>query len=811
MKRNYFTLVVLIALCCLSSTIYAATITVDSLRFKPVFDSLKTVGGGTISLSMDMPIRIAKSTTYTLESDASNPININTNQFKIISIGDGTSADSCFLKIGNNVNITGSNLVITGFKRGHIRIAGGSVNCITTTTGASAISNNDGWIFMSGGTVSVNATGLVAGNTASAIYDYNYMSLIVTGGTISATGDYTKGIVVADLGNGIVKPLSGATINASGTKAYAIQQLGGGSPLIIGNNLTITTTSTDGTDAALVNGGATATMLIPSNVTNLNITSTTPYKLDNSAAVLIDFRNVTLTPNPANNTAFVNPTNVALTAAGNTTMAFGSTKIYYSYGVTPTATSPSIANGGNILASSSTTTIIASIGAPVATYNTTIYTFTYTVQNATGAKMIATFADLQAAYTASQTGAAGTTQMQFLANITTSGAYSFVPDAAHPITIDANGYSFITGSSGTLGGSLLITSSTTTGIIKIAGAYTTNISGGTYTVNGNAPVIYANSGSGVTDAATKLILSNSTFTVNGTSNAAGIVKFATSNGNLLSATGCTFNTSAKGITFNCVGPQNITISGCTLNVAGSDASSIAISQSPTSQASNYLTIDGLALTMNAGTVVYWNASANKNITAIIKDMTVTGTPNILTNTVGTLGTRKFYDFRAFTPTATPVAGNYNAVQNVTLSLNPTAVLPVDAAGATIVYTTDGTEPATSSAVYSLPIPINSATVIKAAAIKDGFMGKSVSFNYSFTTATANLSADNLEVYPTVVESILTLSQPVSQVQVLNLVGKKIMGKTNVNSLDLSDLKSGIYILNAEVSNNIFKTFKVIKK
>ena len=100
MKKNYFKLIAL-ALFCLFSASVSSQIAVDSLRFKTVFDSLKTVGGGSMSLTMDIPIRIAKSTTYALESNASNPININTNQFKIIAVGDGTSADSCFLKIGN--------------------------------------------------------------------------------------------------------------------------------------------------------------------------------------------------------------------------------------------------------------------------------------------------------------------------------------------------------------------------------------------------------------------------------------------------------------------------------------------------------------------------------------------------------------------------------------------------------------------------------------------------------------------------------------------------------------------------------------
>lgn len=70
-----------------------------------------------------------------------------------------------------------------------------------------------------------------------------------------------------------------------------------------------------------------------------------------------------------------------------------------------------------------------------------------------------------------------------------------------------------------------------------------------------------------------------------------------------------------------------------------------------------------------------------------------------------------------TPTFSPAAGTYNEAQNVTISCTT--------AGATIYYTTDGTAPTTSSAVYSTPIAISTTTTVKAMAVKTGMDNSSV--------------------------------------------------------------------------------------
>jgi formylglycine-generating enzyme required for sulfatase activity len=64
-----------------------------------------------------------------------------------------------------------------------------------------------------------------------------------------------------------------------------------------------------------------------------------------------------------------------------------------------------------------------------------------------------------------------------------------------------------------------------------------------------------------------------------------------------------------------------------------------------------------------------------------------------------------------TPSFTPPGGRYTSSQTVTMQSTTL--------GVTIVYPTDGTEPNSSSQVYSNPINVNRSTTIKAKAFRDG--------------------------------------------------------------------------------------------
>jgi len=70
-----------------------------------------------------------------------------------------------------------------------------------------------------------------------------------------------------------------------------------------------------------------------------------------------------------------------------------------------------------------------------------------------------------------------------------------------------------------------------------------------------------------------------------------------------------------------------------------------------------------------------------------------------------------YKINVPTPTFTPAAGTYASPQSVTITDS--------VSNATIYYTTDGTAPSTSSAVYSAPISVNSNETLKAMAVASG--------------------------------------------------------------------------------------------
>ena len=87
-----------------------------------------------------------------------------------------------------------------------------------------------------------------------------------------------------------------------------------------------------------------------------------------------------------------------------------------------------------------------------------------------------------------------------------------------------------------------------------------------------------------------------------------------------------------------------------------------------------------------------------------------------------------------TPTFTPKAGEYNAVQNVTIACTTN--------GATIHYTTNGDTPTAESTEYTAAIPVSTTTTIKAIAVKDGMNNSAVATATYTINTTPTPSQDN---------------------------------------------------------------------
>ena len=122
----------------------------------------------------------------------------------------------------------------------------------------------------------------------------------------------------------------------------------------------------------------------------------------------------------------------------------------------------------------------------------------------------------------------------------------------------------------------------------------------------------------------------------------------------------------------------------------------------------------------SSTSVSFNASAQVRLTQIVVTVEL-DTPE------GTVAT----------PTFSPAAGTYNTAQSVEISCST--------AGATIYYTTDGTDPTTSSSVYSSAISVASSQTIKAIAAKEDMTNSAVASATYTINIIPIISAANVEL------------------------------------------------------------------
>ena len=123
-----------------------------------------------------------------------------------------------------------------------------------------------------------------------------------------------------------------------------------------------------------------------------------------------------------------------------------------------------------------------------------------------------------------------------------------------------------------------------------------------------------------------------------------------------------------------------------------------------------------------------------------------------------------------TPTFSPEEGAYITAQNVTIAC--------ETEGATIYYTTDGTDPTTESEVYSDPINVSATTTIKAFAAKAGNTNSSIaSATYTFPTTIYNTIAELKAAAPT---------EPV----ILNLTNAQVLG-VGTSDMYIKDASEGL--------------------
>jgi hypothetical protein len=136
-------------------------------------------------------------------------------------------------------------------------------------------------------------------------------------------------------------------------------------------------------------------------------------------------------------------------------------------------------------------------------------------------------------------------------------------------------------------------------------------------------------------------------------------------------------------------------------------------------------IGATAVTFN-GVSASFSVSSATAIRATVPTGATTGPLRV--TTPGGAATSATFTIQVATPTFSPAGGTYTGSVTVTIS---------DAtSGTTIYYTTDGSTPTTSSAVYTGPISVTQTTTIKAMAGASGMANSAVaSASYTLQTAT----------------------------------------------------------------------------
>lgn len=784
----------------------------DFASFDAAFQSLKTSGGGTIELTANITIDIEKDAVYSLSSDAANPIVINVGAFTIIANGpDGSTnatvdGNNAILEIGDNVSILGTATVITVAKKSIVKVIGGLIQCtsVDATAGNAVYSNGGGKIWITGGTIAVDATNGGGGNPF-ALYVNNYMNLTIEGGIITAKGK--AGVRTIRVGTNSTATISGATVSVEDGGIAVLSN--GGSNLIIGDNTTVNAVGDLST--ALNSDGAASSLIISRNASNVTISASQgkSYVSTNSGGIY-DLRDLALTPSPANGNVFPTPGNITVTASGASAEE-APTYFYYVAGNapvgSPTVAADNIAAGSDMSINYTDTYLKIRLGKGNWIDDEEI-SLHYKVTTVSSVVYVNSFSELQNAYINSLSTPSGTaTDIELTSQITIPSSFSMTPDADHPVNLNMKTNNILLTGGNTVeyvfGGSLTLTGSGTSGLFVINGSSLVNFTGGSYTVTGNGPVFQTNAG-GNSKANAILRLSNSSFEAVGTNASACILNFGSNDFKEFTATDCDFKVSAGSNAFTYKGGNSagtFNINNCTLINAGTGTVFTLGSNNNTITA----VIDGLELTMASGNVFAW--TGNKTQNTIIKDLTNPGGNAVVSKPSAGAATNKFYDFRHYAISATPQSGQ---ATSVTLSSDAEGNV-FDAADAVIRYTIDGTEPTTESSLYTGPIDLTSLrstmavdATVKVAMEKDGFMSKSVEFSYGMPTSIDNI--ENGALQPVINGNNMLMPESGQYVQIFNVSGQLVLNVFAAdNTVDVSSLNKGVWIVRS--GKSIFKVVK----
>lgn len=178
-------------------------------------------------------------------------------------------------------------------------------------------------------------------------------------------------------------------------------------------------------------------------------------------------------------------------------------------------------------------------------------------------------------------------------------------------------------------------------------------------------------------------------------------------------------------------------SGIVTTASGGNVRKITVTWNTSTQSGRTLNIYGKSSPYSAATDLYDTDSQGTLLGTIVRgtstELTVEGDYAYIgfrSNSGAMYLTNVFIEWEiggasaVAAPTFTPGEGEFVSEQDVVLSS--------EASGASIYYTLDGTEPTTSSTLYTAPIHLTQTTTIKAIAVLDGEISSVASATYTRT-------------------------------------------------------------------------------